>query len=79
MSEEGNRSYYSHDNSDGLSNNDEDNHGIKILMAYENKDVETEEVTSLKDHLETTTKVREQLQDVVISLRKEINDQSIKI
>ena len=65
MSEEGNRSYYTHDDSDGLSNSDEDNQEIKLLMAYENKDVEREEVTRLKDQLETVTRVREQLQDVV--------------
>jgi len=40
MSEEGNRSYYSHDNSEDLSNSDEDNQEIKLLMAYENNDVE---------------------------------------
>ena len=34
-------------------------------MAYENNNVETEEVTRLKDQLETVTRVREQLQDVV--------------
>jgi len=61
MSEEGNRSYYTHDNSDVLSNRDEDNQEIKLLMAYENNDVEKEEVTRLKDQLETVTRVREQL------------------
>ena len=39
MSEEGNRSYYTHDKSNDSSNSDED---IRLLMAYENKDVETE-------------------------------------
>lgn len=50
MYEEGNRSYYTHDNSD------EDNQEIKLLMAYENNDVEKEEVTKLKVQL---TRVRE--------------------
>ena len=56
MSEEGNRSYYTHDKCNDSSNSDED---IRILMAYENKDVETEEVTKLKEQLETVTRVRE--------------------
>ena len=34
-------------------------------MAYENKDVEIEEVTRLKEQLESVTRVREKLQDVV--------------
>jgi len=38
ISEEGNRSYYTHDKSNDSSNSDED---IRLLMAYENKDVET--------------------------------------
>jgi len=62
MSKEGNRSYYTHDKSNDSSNSDED---IRLLMAYENNNVETEEVTRLKDQLETVTRVREQLQDVV--------------
>ena len=45
MSKEGNRSYYTRDKSNNSSNSDED---IRLLMAYENKDVETEEVTRLK-------------------------------
>ena len=66
MYEEDNRSYYTHDNSD------EDNQEIKLLMAYENKDVEPKEVTRLKEKLESVTRVREQLQDIV-------KDQSITI
>eukprot|EP00253_Pinus_taeda_P004774 PITA_04774 len=69
MSEEGNRSYYTHDKSNDSSNSDED---IRLLMAHENKDVETEEVTRSKHQLETVTRVREQPQDVV-------KDQSITI
>jgi len=65
MSKEGNGSYYTHDNSNDSSNNDEDNQEIKLLMAYENNVVEKEKVTRLKDQLETITRVREQLQDVV--------------
>ena len=72
MFEEGNRSYYTHDDSDGLSNSDEDDQEIRLLMAYENNDVEKEEVTKLKVQLEIVTRVREQLQDVV-------KDQSITI
>ena len=34
MSAEGNRSYYTHDDSDGLSNSDEYDQEIKLLMAY---------------------------------------------
>ena len=34
-------------------------------MAYQNNDVEKEEVTRLKVQLETITRVREKLQDVV--------------
>ena len=56
MSEEVNRSYYTHDKSNDSSNSDED---IRLLMAYENKDVETEEVTRLKEQLESVTIVRE--------------------
>jgi len=48
MSEEGNGSNYTHDNSNDPSNNDEDNQEIKLLMAYENNDVQKEEVTILK-------------------------------
>ena len=62
MSEEGNKSYYTHDKSNDTSNSDEDN---RLLMAHENKGVETEEVTRLKEQLETVTRVREQLSDVV--------------
>jgi len=39
MSEEGNRSYYTLDNSNDSSNSDED---IILLMAYENNGVEKE-------------------------------------
>ena len=49
MYEEGNGSYYTHDNSNDSSNNDEDYQNIKLLMAYENNDVEKEEVARLKD------------------------------
>ena len=43
MSEEGKRSYYNHDDSDGLSNSDEDDQEIKLLMAYENNGLEKED------------------------------------
>ena len=69
MSEEGNRSYYTHNNSNDSSNSDEDNLEIKLLMAYENNDVEKEEVTILKAQLECDFKVRQMLQDEVISLK----------
>ena len=59
MSEEGNRSYYTHDNSNDSSNSDEDNQEIKLLMAYENNDVEKEEVTRLNVQLEAITIIRE--------------------
>lgn len=69
MFEEGNRSYCTRDKSNDSSNSDED---IRLLMEYENKDVETKEVTRLKEQLESVTRVRVQLQDVV-------KDQSITI
>ena len=50
ISEEDGRSYYTH---------------IKSLMAHEKKNAETEEVTKLNGQLETATRVREQLQDIV--------------
>lgn len=56
------RSYYIHDKSNDSSNSDED---IRLLMEYENKNVEPEEVTRLKEQLESVTRVREQLQDIV--------------
>ena len=43
MSTEGNISYYTHDDSDGLSNSDEDDQEIKLLMAYENDALEKED------------------------------------
>ena len=43
MFAEGNRRYYSHDDSDGLSNSDEDDQEIKPLMAYENNALEKED------------------------------------
>jgi hypothetical protein len=54
---EGNRrSYYTHEDSDGLSNSDEDDQEIKLLMAYENDALEEEdflkEITQLKICLE---------------------------
>lgn len=42
MSIDGNRSNYTHDYSDGLSNSDEDDQEIKLLMAYENDALEKE-------------------------------------
>jgi len=54
--EEGNRSYYTHDDSDSLSNSDEDDDEIKLLMAYENNALEKEdflkEMNQLKINLE---------------------------
>ena len=50
--EESNRSYYTHDDSDGLSNSDEYDQEIKLFMAYENNDSEKEdflkEISQLK-------------------------------
>ena len=63
------RSYYIHDKSNDSSNSNED---IRLLMAYEDKNVEPKEVTRLKEQLESVTRVREQLQDI-------IKDQSITI
>eukprot|EP00253_Pinus_taeda_P006450 PITA_06450 len=54
MSEEGNRSFYTHDKSNDSSNSDEE---IRFLMAYENKDVEPEEVTIFKEQLESVTRI----------------------
>eukprot|EP00253_Pinus_taeda_P036315 PITA_36315 len=54
MYEKGNRSYYIHDKSNDSSNSDED---IRLLMAYENKNVEPEEVTRLKEQLESVTRI----------------------
>jgi len=52
MSEEGNRSYYTHDDSNGLSNSDEYDQEIKLIMAYENNALEEEdflkEISQLK-------------------------------
>ena len=52
MFAKGNRSYYTHEDSDGMSNSDEDDQEIKLLMAYENNDSEKEdflkEISQLK-------------------------------
>ena len=56
------RSYYVHDKNNDTSNSDED---IRLLMAYENKNTEPDEVTRLKEQVESVTRVREQLQDIV--------------
>jgi len=40
---EGTRSYYTHDDSVGFSNSDEDDQEIKLLMAYENDALEKED------------------------------------
>eukprot|EP00253_Pinus_taeda_P016555 PITA_16555 len=69
MSEEGNRSYYTHVKSNDSFNGSEE---IRSLMAYDKKNAETEEVTKLNKQLETVTRVREKLQDIV-------KDQSITI
>eukprot|EP00253_Pinus_taeda_P002323 PITA_02323 len=53
MSEEGNRSYYTHVKSNDSFNGSED---IRSLMAYEKKNAETEEVTKLNEQLETVTR-----------------------
>eukprot|EP00253_Pinus_taeda_P022515 PITA_22515 len=74
MSEEGNRSYYTHVKSNDSFNSNED---IKSLMAYENKDVETEEVTRLKEQLESVTRNREALEEQeheVIELRQQVEE-----
>ena len=42
MSAEGNRNCYTHVDSDGLSNSDEDDQEIKLIMAYENDALEKE-------------------------------------
>jgi len=62
MSEEGNRSYYTHVKSNDSFNGSED---IRSLMAYENKNAATEEVTKLNEQLESITRVREKWQDIV--------------
>jgi len=62
MSEEGNRSYYTHVKSNDSFNGSED---IRSLMAYDKKNAEIEEVTKLNEQLETVTRVREKLQDIV--------------
>lgn len=55
MSKEGNRSYYTHDDSDGLSNGDEDDQEVKLLLAYENNGSEKKdflkEISQLKINL----------------------------
>jgi len=55
MSAKGNKSYYTHDDSDGLSNSDEDDKEIKLLIAYENDSLEKEdflkEISQLKINL----------------------------
>ena len=56
------RSLMAHEKKNASSNNSKD---IKSLMAHEKKNAETEEVTKLNEQLETETRVREQLQDIV--------------
>ena len=56
MSEEDNRSYYTHVKSNDSFNDTED---IRSLMEHEKKNAETEEVTKLNEQLETVTRVRE--------------------
>jgi len=62
MSEEGNRSYYTHVKINDSFNGSKD---IRSLMAYDKKDAKTEEVTKLNEQLESVTRVREKLQDIV--------------
>eukprot|EP00253_Pinus_taeda_P001545 PITA_01545 len=56
MSEEGNRSYYTHVKSNDSFNGSED---IRSLMAYDKKNAETEEFTKLNEQLETITRAAE--------------------
>eukprot|EP00253_Pinus_taeda_P033921 PITA_33921 len=73
MFEEGNRIYYTHEKSNDSSNSDED---IRLLMAYENKDVETKEVTKLKEQLETVIRILSLKEDLKES--KKQNKESLE-
>eukprot|EP00253_Pinus_taeda_P005042 PITA_05042 len=71
MSEEGNRSYYTHVKSNDSFNGSED---IRSLMAYDKKNAETEEVTKLNEQLETVTRNIEALENEVIKLKQQVEE-----
>eukprot|EP00253_Pinus_taeda_P029858 PITA_29858 len=74
MSEEGNRSYYTHVKSNDSFNGSEE---IRSIMAYEKKNAETEEVTKLNKQLETVTRNRESLEEQeheVIKLKQQVEE-----